>query len=88
VGLKAFFEVDYVACSLAKRKLTSLKCEEKCSSVEKFSLSSHVLGSKFSNGPEDFLVFPETSRKKPTKTTTFSRGKAKQLVHRLSGNLC
>ena len=46
VGLKAFFEVDYVVCLLAKRKLTSLKCEEKCSSVEKFLCSSHVLGSK------------------------------------------
>ena len=46
MGLKAFFEVDYVVCLLAKRKLTSLKCEEKCSSVEKFLCSSHVLGSK------------------------------------------
>ena len=55
MGLKAFFEVDYVVCLLAKRKLTSLKCEEKCSSVEKLLFSSLVLGSKLVVGQRNAL---------------------------------
>ena len=89
VGLKAFFErlTTYYVYS-QKRKLTSLKCEEKCSSIEKFLFSGHVLGKKLVMGQRTSLFSLNHLVKTDKEDNIFLRQSQATGVPAFRQNLC